>query len=52
MRGSEVCTGSPDAAVTTDPWGLNGLCHVPDVLVSGYKTKCWCLIYHFSQCVA
>lgn len=36
----------------TDLRGLNGLCHVPDVLLSGYKTKCWYFIYHFNQCVA
>lgn len=32
----------------TDLWGLNGLCHVPDVLLSGYRTECWGLIYRFS----
>lgn len=31
---------------------LNGLCHVPEVLLSGYKTKCWYLIYRFNQRVA
>lgn len=34
----------------TDLWGLNGLCHVLDVLVSGYKTECWYLISLQSVC--